>query len=458
MVLLTDESVVQLPLFQDQDVGQCSPANGTSFHDPAFASNKVRPIHRWVPWIAGFSSHFVRGTLQRYLGERAVILDPFAGVGTMLIEAALLGYDAVGFEINPYAALVCQTKLRAYEVDFSAFRTQVDAFYTFYREKVHSNYSPRHIPPKEFKTKCVFYHPSVLRKVLIFWDFVDALPASLIKDLFRLAFASTMVSYSNYSYEPSLGRRTSAGRSEIDDYAVGESIMSKLSEMLSDIQWYQASLLNPSSVKQVLNDSFFNYRTAIAPSSVDLIVTSPPYLNNYHYNRNTRPHLYWLDFVQCTQDMKPLESANFGKYWQTVRAGDRLALDFDLVDSDLDDRLKLLQSAHPEKGVYGGAGWANYAVSYFNDCYRFAQGINYALRPGGTAVVVIGNSIVQGVQISTDQYFAKIAESLGLELIQIDIPRETRVGNSIIQSEVRVSKAKASHKLYEAVVELKKPL
>jgi hypothetical protein len=58
--------------------------------------------------------------------------------------------------------------------------------------------------------------------------------------------------------------------------------------------------------------------------------------------------------------------------------------------------------------------------------------------------------------IPTDQYLGKIAESVGLELVDIHIPRATRVGNSIIQSEVRVAKAKASHQLYEAVVELRK--
>ena len=98
----------------------------------------------------------------------------------------------------------------------------------------------------------------------------------------------------------------------------------------------------------------------------------------------------------------------------------------------------------------------NYAASYFNDCYKFANGILNVLKPGGAALVVIGNSILQGQLIPTDQYFGKIAESVGLELVRIDIPRATRVGNSIIQSDVRVAKAKDSHQLYEAVIELRK--
>jgi len=56
----------------------------------------------------------------------------------------------------------------------------------------------------------------------------------------------------------------------------------------------------------------------------------------------------------------------------------------------------------------------------------------------------------------TDQYLGNIAEKVGLELAGIDIPRATRVGNSIIQSNVRTVKAKKSHQLYEAIVQLRK--
>ena len=78
------------------------------------------------------------------------------------------------------------------------------------------------------------------------------------------------------------------------------------------------------------------------------------------------------------------------------------------------------------------------------------------MKPGGAALVVIGNSILQGILIPTDRHFGKIAESVGLDLVRIDVPRATRVGNSIIQSGVRVAKAKDSHQLYEAIVELRK--
>jgi len=127
----------------------------------------------------------------------------------------------------------------------------------------------------------------------------------------------------------------------------------------------------------VINDTFFNYERYLQPGSVELIITSPPYLNNYHYNRNTRPHLYWLNLAHSPEDFKKLEQENVGKYWQTVREKENIALEFSLQYSDIEEKLSILKDLNPEKGIYGGKGWANYAATYFNDCYKFAQVLNF---------------------------------------------------------------------------------
>jgi len=457
LIDLRDREVKQLRLFEADEKQSTLSDNGSSyFNDPSFANNKTQPIHRWVPWIAGFSSDFVRDVLNRYLPENGTVLDPFSGVGTTLVEAILLGHNAVGFEINPYAILACRTKANAHRIAVGRLYDETLRFRTFYNERTSTDYTPKSTPPKGFKTRSAFYSPQVLHKVLILQDFIATVMDSGLQDVFRLAFASTMVRYSNYSYEPSLSRRVSAGKSEIQDFPVGQAILAKLSQIAEDISWLQQSLAGQQPSVQIINDSFFKYASYLGPESTDLIVTSPPYLNNYHYNRNTRPHLYWLGYARSPKDLKPLELLNFGKYWQTVREQDIVDLEFSLPTTDLAERLQTLRKIKPERGIYGGNGWANYAASYFNDCYRFAQGIKYTLKSGGTALVVIGNSILQGILIPTDQYFGKIAESVGLELVRVDIPRATRVGNSIIQSDVRVVKAKSSHQLYEAVVELRK--
>jgi DNA modification methylase len=448
---------VQRTLFDDTVAEkQAGGHNGAGFADPSFAVNKTSPVHRWVPWIAGFSKDFVAEAIDRYLQKHGIVLDPFAGVGTTLLEAVIAGHDAVGFEINPYAALASKAKVMARSISQERLSEAIQQFDVFYSTATRDGYEPESTPPLGFHTRSEFYSPLVLRKVLIAQDFIKKDVRGAIGDLFALAFASTMVTYSNYSYEPSLSRRRSAGKSEVHDFDVGGAIRTKLHEMAEDVLWMSRRARGPRPHPLVFNDSFFNCRRHLSSGSVDLVVTSPPYLNNYHYNRNTRPHMYWLGFAESPKDFNELEQNNFGKYWQTVREAARIDLDFPDPSAEIVSCLNQIREMHPEKGIYGGNGWANYAASYFNDCYRFATSLRWALKRRGTALVVIGNNVIQGVAVPTDRFLGVIAESAGLKLVDIHIPRETRVGNSIIQSAIRVGKAQKSNRLYEAVVELRK--
>ena len=427
------------------------------FRDPAFMANRETPVHRWVPWIAGFSRQFVQDGLARHLpaSGAGVVLDPFAGVGTTLIEADLAGHDAVGFEINPYAVFAARAKLGAHRLEPARLRAAVAEFVAFMEDSQHAGCAPEAAPPAAFRTRVPFYSPAVERKVLLAFDFMATLDEP-VASLFRLAFAATMVGYSNYSYEPSLGRKASVGRPEVVDDDVAGAIAAKLRQMSDDAAWYRGARENPEREDgRVFERSFFDGYSAIPAESVDLLVTSPPYLNNYHYNRNTRPHLYWLRFCAAPREMKLLEELNFGTYWQNARVEARIDLDPSIDDSAIREAIDTVRQRNPDKGVYGGNGWANYAAQYFNDCARFLDGAVWCLRPGATALVVIGNSILQGVPIPTDRFLAAIAETRAFQVAGIHVPRETRVGSSIVDSSVRAGKANGGT-LYESVVELRR--
>ena len=426
-----------------------------AFRDPAFMANRETPVHRWVPWIAGFSRQFVQDALTRHLPGPGVVLDPFAGVGTTLVEADIAGHAAIGFEINPYAAFAARAKLGAHRLGPARLSAAATEFVAFMDDGERKGRAPKASPPAAFRTRAPFYSPAVERKVLLVFDFMERLEAPAAA-LFRLAFAATMVGYSNYSYEPSLGRKASVGRPEVEDDDVAGVIAAKLRQMADDVAWYRDTRANPERDDgQVLEKSFFEGYSALEEGSVDLLVTSPPYLNNYHYNRNTRPHLYWLGFCSSPRDLKRLETLNFGTYWQNARDEAHIDLDPSIANEEIREAIDTVRARNPEKGVYGGNGWANYAARYFNDCARFFDGAAWCLRPGATALVVIGNSILQGVPIPSDRFLAAIASSRGFQVADIHVPRKTRVGSSIVESSVRAGKANG-RALYESVVELRR--
>ena len=121
--------------------------------------------------------------------------------------------------------------------------------------------------------------------------------------------------------------------------------------------------------------------------------------------------------------------------------------------------LGILRQTNTHKGYYGGSGWANYVASYMNDSNRFVGMLGKHLKPGGHAVIVVGNSIIQGMEFPVDRLIADMAGRHGLKAIDIHIVRTKRVGNSIIDSSVRNGDQnghKGKTQLYDAAVVLKR--
>ena len=431
----------------------------SGFRDTAFSENRDRTLHRWVPWIAGFSSSFVAGVLdETRTGRRKLrVLDPFAGVGTTLIEALTHGDDAIGFEINPYAALACKAKVNAAHYDIESFETMLDRFEEYAEEKLWIDEGVASTPPAGFRSRVPFFSPAVEQQALACLDFITDEATDWVKDLFQVAFGAVMVSFSNYSYEPSLGTRAAAGKANIELADVFSIVKRKLWEMHEDIitfqKWMKRHKRLPRPIVYPL--SYFDHARRVKSHSIDVVVTSPPYLNNYHYIRNTRPHLFWLRMVQEPADLRNMERQNFGQFWQTVRTGPEIALKPQLPH--LARQLDELRARQTEKGAYGGPGWANYAAAYFNDCQRFCTVTRSCMRFGGTVVVVIGNNILQGIEFQTDKLFAEIAEKEGFTVVDLHEVRKKRTGDSIVNSSVRVGTVKQRTRLYETAVELRAP-
>jgi hypothetical protein len=422
------------------------------FRDPAFMENRQVPVHRWVPWIAGFSASFVQDCITHFLGNKGrpcTVLDPFAGVGTTILTALENGHHAIGFEINPYAALACRAKIEAARLDLASLDAEITRY-----SYASSNGSrvANGASPTGFQSRISFFSPRVEEQVHGFLSFLKTIDDPDVSDLFSLAFGSVMVSFSNYTYEPSLSTRPGAGKPLIEDADVHATILQKLLSMREDVAGLQ--MLVPDGPSATIHCMDFMDSPKVLPeASVDLAITSPPYLNNYHYIRSTRPHLYWLGLVAGGTDLRELEQKNVGKYWQTVRAKGPIKLAFE--DPDLERVMESVRNTRKDKGVYGGTGWANYIASYFNDSDRFLSCLGRALTADGTAVIVVGNSIIQGHEVKVEQVLSRMARRHGMQFVQLEQLRTKRVGASITKSAVRRGES-SDAQLYETAVILRR--
>jgi hypothetical protein len=444
----------QMSLFDSAANGQ---SNGRDvFRDPAFSDNKSLPVHRWVPWIAGYSATFVDDVLSTYMPahKTALVLDPFCGVGTTLLQAVLRGHHAIGFELNPYPALATRAKLSAPTIDLAA----LDATLKTMQERAatwRTTVAPSSIAPLRFKSRVPFFSPTVEKQVLHAVDFISTIASEPIANLYRTAFGAVMVSFSNYSYEPSLGSRPAAGKPLVEEADVYSILYTKLHQMRTDVAHVRAVMHGQHlGTGRIINADFFNAYEELESVSVNVMVTSPPYMNNYHYVRNTRPQLYWLNFIASPGEQKHLETQNFGQYWQTVRDAAPVALTF--AHHALEAILQQLRDTRTAQGAYGGPGWGNYVATYFNDCYRFMGVLKRVLAHRGVGVVVIGNSIIQGIDIRTERLLGEVAVMQGLHLEGVYCIRDKRVGASITQSSVRQG-ARSKATLSEFAVVVRQP-
>ncbi|MDA1096669.1 MAG: site-specific DNA-methyltransferase, partial [Chloroflexi bacterium] len=309
--------------------------------------------------------------------------------------------------------------------------------------------------PKTFRSRIPLFSEPVEAKFLWALSRLAQLPSEE-RDLVRIALGAVMISVSNYTYEPSLGSRPGAGKPLIPNASLNRVLRKKLSDMVGDIglvRTQHRTTWQPRR-RNVIQGSYF--RSEVAAGSISLVVTSPPYMNNYHYLRNTRPQLHWLGLIDGTAEQHRVEQDNVGTFWQTVR--DRAPVNLGFVMPELNERIKTLRQTNAERGAYGGPGWANYVATYFNDLDRFVGLLGVQLAPGASAVIVIGNSITQGVEFKVDQLLASLAERNGLSVDEIRVLRTKRVGDSIVNSSVRNGEFvdRRSARLYDSVVVLRR--
>lgn len=452
------------------------------FSDPAFTENRQVRVHRWAPWIAGFSAAFVADAIKRYNlkpSDRTLVFDPFAGVGTTLVEGKMRGFNVTGCEINPFAIMACQVKLN-WEVESEELADWVSKLAGYIRKIDSSNSagakSLHEFPeetksgsqnpvaesalraPEGFRTREPFFDPAIEKKMLLLKEFILEVPDPL-RDHFWVAFGSILVKYSRYAYGPSLGRKTVMQIRISQDAPVGDVLFRKMEEIRDDLRWIKNEVipkLRSRPEHRILDKSVFESLKEIRDESIDLVTTSPPYLNNYHYPRNTRPQLYWLDLVKKPSDINHIESESFGKFWQSVRELPPIDLAFKMPE--LSEVIETIRKQCPEKGTYGGNGWANYAATYFNDVNRFFHDFKNKMKRNGIMVWIVGNSILQGIEVKTEEYLAKIAESQGLKRVDggIHILRKKRIGSSIVNTHVRSQAPANTTVLYEAAVILRR--
>lgn len=400
-----------------------------------FNPNSGEAIHRWAPYVQGFSAAFVDLMLRRYKGisARPAVLDPFSGCGTVLVQSKRRGLACCGVEINPLMHFVTKTKLASWDVNPDSLIATAESV----KQTVGGSSSPTVKAPRFLKSEKHF-HPRVRKNLERLLSAVDQCGDNQIKALMRLAFSAILVDCSVLKRAPCLGYAPGKKVKSSDPVRLFMKKIGEMAEDLGEVQrekprWGDARILAGNSMEMRHDERF------------DLVITSPPYMNGLDYVMNYKIEMAWLGYADSGIDLKSIKDAmvvcdNVSKgLIRDFAGGDRRSHEW--VDEIKEDIAKNIQ----RRGGYRRGDMPEIIHKYFDDMWRVMEHVEDAMKPGGRFIQVVGDSLIADRYVPTDLILAHIGQKLGLEIESIEKARERRSG------QVR------SYRLRETVITMKKP-
>ncbi len=395
-----------------------------------------RAAHQWYRFVLSFPPHLVREYVAKFgLNSRHQVLDPFCGTGTTIVECKKLGIPVVGLEPNPMACFASKTKLKwnigplkllhhALAVAESANRRlEQDGYFDddIFRllESPGSVTKLRSLPDEATRLLLTnSISPIPLHKTLVLLEVLAENHDDCFCDHERLALATALVDgISNLHFGPEVG----VGPAK-PDAPVISLWLDGIRMMVQDLENLPRTKTANAVVYQA---DARDGAPMLSANSIDAVITSPPYPNEKDYTRTTRLESVLLGFIQSKEDLRNLKKL-------LIRSNTRNVYKADTDDAHVKGHPEIeciaaaIEKRRIELNKDSGFErlYARVTKLYFGGMTRHLAGLRRVLRPGARLAYVVGDQASYlRVMIRTGQLLANIAESLGYEVVGLDLFR-----------------------------------
>ena len=410
-----------------------------------FNKNKDICIHRWYPFVEGYSKEFIEAIVNEQTQKVEFCLEPFSGSGTTALELSLKGISCISFEVNPFMFTLSKAKLKV-----SQYKRQTIKSHILKMKKhiaslndneidLYSGFSTL-IEGKEKKKwnidREVFIAIEKLKRA------INSLSTTLYKEVYIICLANILLEYSNLYRN---GKCLSYKKDWKENLYSQEQVITSFFNFINNVIIEDLENLGTNNFSNhdllYLGDTRKLIFENVDDNSVDLIITSPPYLNSRDYTDSYMLELKALDFLTNYNDIKKLRE-------QTIRSHVQLKIrNLKGVQS------KILKAAISEMEFLSkdSVAWnteiQSMIIAYFEDMETIFNGMYQKLKKGRRVYFNVSNSAYFGVLINTLEICSEIAENIGFEVIEI---REARYLNSSPQQKEKIGK------LLEGVIVLEK--
>ena len=347
-----------------------------------FELSKEKPIHGWFWYKEGFAPELVKWAVDDYRGrvgtDAKSLLDPFCGVGTTLLTAKEAHLQSAGVDASPLAVFVSKVKTQDYETG------ELEAALAFLDKRltpVEANwqfelFSPRAAFPKRNYNEILSLRAAIEQE------------EGAVRDMLLLALLSVLPQASIILKDGGVLKIMKDKRA----LPAREIFRRKVKRMVRELQ-----IASVGHVPQVyLGDA---RALDIPGEEVDIVVTSPPYLNNIDYSKIYGLGLSLLHMSKAeAEEMRMRAIRSFiGKQMAVTEMPPEVG--------EIGDRIPIIGT-------------------YFKDMEGAMAEMFRVLRPGGVAYVNVSNSVIHETHVIVDEVFAQMALRLGFSDAEIVVGAE----------------------------------
>ena len=383
----------------------------------SFVDNMRLPVHRWFRYSAGFSGAWAEDLIAHEAATGHIrVFDPFVGSGTTLIAAEQCGVESRGIDPHPFVARIAQAKL-AYRSQPEEYLRQAERVLACAKRRPSSLKSYGELIRRCYTDEALEQLDG-LRRVIERTD--DGSDASRLVwlTLVSILRPTSHVGTANWQYLLP-NRRKARVPAPFAAFADMASLVYE--DMIS-----ASRALGPRAT--FTRDDARSCDTVPADSA-NLVITSPPYPNNYDYADATRLELTFFGEISGWADLQASIRRHLLRSC-TQHVPDRsIDLERTLERTELDPIRDELRMVCEELGRVrltrgGRKTYHNMIGCYFLDLARVWQSLRRVCESPSKVCFVIGDSAPYGVYVPVIEWLGRLAVAAGFGSYRFDKIRD----------------------------------
>ncbi len=354
---------------------------------------------KFIPQVAG-------RLIDEYSARGDLVVDPFGGCGTTVVESKVKGRRSVGVDINPVAVLIAEAKETPIEPD------RLDSALARLQERLERNGNARKNgkkrngnAPDHPRIDYWFRHPEKIRLSHIYLEIKKERDKE-VKTFLLCGFSNILKNCSIWNQKSNKPTRDFS-KEPSDPYKTFQRQLKMMTRGNSD---YYARLAaekgsgrgKESGLKTKSQIECGDARaTPVKTGSASLIVTSPPYVTSYEYADLHQLTVLWFEYAD---DLGSFRS-------QFIGTAHHEKSELNMNSSIAEDIKQKLERKHKKT--------ATEVATYFSDMNRVFGEMKRILKKGGITSIVIGNTSLKGVKIYNAEVFVEQLNNLGFSTKKI---------------------------------------